>query len=146
MPLFCHLFVLLVEEKLKCFPADGMLSRRLLLACVDCVRCKLKFLYQLGTLWNLLPFDSVSRWKGATVCFCTVQFSFTLNGFELGGWVWCFVFSSVNTDVISTGLSGSFCSSHGSVIGARLLNKDKFHWKCYKVSCIFSYSNDSLFF
>lgn len=41
---------------------------------------------------------------------------------------------------------GSFFSSCSSVVGVHLLNKDKFHWKCYKVRCIFSYFNDSLFF
>lgn len=91
VPLLCHLFVLLTEEKWKCFPPDGMLSRGLLLACVGCVRCKLNFLYQLGILWNLLPFDGVSRWEGATACFCTVQFSFTLTGFEFGEGVCCLV-------------------------------------------------------
>lgn len=81
-----------MEEKWNCFPADGMLSRGLLLACVDHVKCRMKFLHQLGILWNLPPFDRVSRWKGATVCFCTVPFSFTLNGFEFGagGLLLCF--------------------------------------------------------
>lgn len=51
-------------------------------------------LCQLGALWHLLPFDSVSRWKGATVFFffCAVQFSFTFSDFEFGerGLVLCF--------------------------------------------------------
>lgn len=51
-------------------------------------------LCQLGVLWHLLPFDSVSRWKGATVFFffCAVQFSFTFSDFEFGerGLVLCF--------------------------------------------------------
>lgn len=91
-----------MEEKWNCFPTGGMLSRGLLLACVDHVKCRVKFLHQLGILWNLPPFDRVSRWKGATV---SVQCHFHLLyvGLSLGQGVCCFAFSGMKTDVISPG-------------------------------------------
>lgn len=48
------------------------------------LRCKTKFLHQLGIWWNLLPSNSVSRWKGATALFLCGAISSHFHW----GWGW----------------------------------------------------------
>lgn len=144
VPLSCHLFVLLVEENWDVFLCWAVEQRA---AASSRGSCEMQNEVPLsaGNSVEFAAFDSVSRWKGATVCFWTAQFSFT--------WVWTWrggrsaaLFSVAWRQMLFPLDSGSFFSSSSSVIGVLLSNKDDFHCKCYKVSWFFSYSNDSLFF
>lgn len=138
VPLFCHLSVLLTEAKWKCSPPDGMwrgglLRDAKLSSCISWEFC--------GICCHLTAFPDGKEQPSVSV-----QRGFRLlkTVWSLGSGVCRFVFSSVKTDVISLDSLEGF-SHPAVVIGSCLWNKDKFHGKCCKVSCLFSYFNDSFF-
>lgn len=102
-------------RKTGTFSSAGLLSRGPLLACVDRVRCKTKFLCQLGILWNLLPLTAFP--DGKERLSASVRLNFHLRGFELGGGRSAALFSVAWRQMLFPLDSGSFFSSSSSVIG-----------------------------